>query len=103
MIFKSNDSTAGTFEYMVVGLGNPGKKYEFTRHNTGFLCLDLFAEKHGFKIDRLKFKSLYADARINGQALPFPQAADLHEFERRSGARRGRILQDTARKDHCAV
>lgn len=72
MLFKKDGgSSAGGFEYLIAGLGNPGKKYEFTRHNTGFLCLDLFAEEHGFKIDRLKFKSLYADERINGRRCLF--------------------------------
>src|SRR5262245_21068860 len=33
---------------MVVGLGNPGKEYQDTRHNAGFLCIDFFADKQGF-------------------------------------------------------
>ncbi|MCM1545066.1 MAG: aminoacyl-tRNA hydrolase [Ruminococcus sp.] len=72
MIFKKNTSgTNSTYDYLIVGLGNPGKKYEFTRHNAGFLFIDLFAEKNGFKIDRLKFKSLMADARIGGHRCLF--------------------------------
>ncbi|MCL2509314.1 MAG: aminoacyl-tRNA hydrolase [Oscillospiraceae bacterium] len=53
-------------EYMVVGLGNPGKKYEFTRHNAGFLTLDLLAMNESVKIDRLKFKSLLGDTTLGG-------------------------------------
>ena len=54
----------GPVEYLVVGLGNPGRDYENTRHNAGFLAVDALAEKLGTKIDRLKFKSLCGDAMI---------------------------------------
>ena len=53
-------------EFLVVGLGNPDKKYAFTRHNSGFLCVDMLAEKHGFTVKKLKFKSLLGDAEIGG-------------------------------------
>lgn len=62
----SGFSSAGTPEFLVVGLGNPGNKYTYTRHNSGFLCLDMLGEKLNFKIDRLKFKSLICDTNING-------------------------------------
>lgn len=71
MIFRKNTAESSSYDFIVAGLGNPGKKYEFTRHNAGFLCVDLFAEKHGFKIDRLKFKSLTADVKINGKRCLF--------------------------------
>lgn len=58
--------SVGTPEFIVAGLGNPDKKYTLTRHNSGFLCVDMLAEKLGFKVDRLKFKSLYADTVIGG-------------------------------------
>ena len=54
---------------MVVGLGNPDRKYALTRHNSGFLCVDEMAEKFGFKIDRLKFKSLTARTEIAGRGV----------------------------------
>lgn len=49
-----------------MGLGNPGKKYEFTRHNAGYLCLDALAQKLDVKINRIRFKSLTCDAKISG-------------------------------------
>lgn len=52
--------------YIVVGLGNPGNEYELTRHNSGFMAIDYFAEKIGVKIDRAKFNALYCDAEISG-------------------------------------
>lgn len=58
--------TLGAPEFMIVGLGNPDKKYEFTRHNAGFLCVDMLAEKHGFTVKKLKFRSLLGDAVIGG-------------------------------------
>lgn len=66
--FRKQKSFAptGAPEFLVVGLGNPGNKYTLTRHNSGFLCLDMLSEKLNFRIDRLKFKSLICDTNING-------------------------------------
>ena len=63
---KTQSPSVGAPEFLVVGLGNPDKKYAFTRHNSGFLCVDMLAEKHGFTVKKLKFKSLLGDAEIGG-------------------------------------
>lgn len=54
----------GSVEYIVVGLGNPDRKYENTRHNAGFIGLDAIAEKYGASVDRLKYKSYCAFVEI---------------------------------------
>ncbi len=61
---NSPAGVSGPVEYLIAGLGNPGVQYECTRHNAGFLALDRLAEKHGVKIDRLKFKSLCGDVML---------------------------------------
>ena len=56
----------GKIEYIVAGLGNPGSRYENTRHNAGFKALDLLAKKEGFEFKKLKFHALIADEVIGG-------------------------------------
>lgn len=66
--FKTGRSV-GTPEFLVVGLGNPERKYTLTRHNSGFLCVDELAEKYNFKINKLKFKAVIADTVINSHRV----------------------------------
>lgn len=54
---------------MIVGLGNPGKKYENTRHNMGFIVLDNYAKFLGLLIDKKKFDALYVDLFINDEKV----------------------------------
>lgn len=51
-------------EFIIAGLGNPGTKYEDTRHNCGFMSVETLAEMHKTEIKRLKFKSLTAEITI---------------------------------------
>lgn len=63
-MFKSQSEA-----WLIVGLGNPGKNYERTRHNCGFRALDLLAEKLGCKIDKGKFQGLYGQTVYHGKKL----------------------------------
>ena len=55
--------------WLIMGLGNPGREYEKTRHNAGFRAIDLLAEKLGCKVDRLKFQGLYGQVNYGGGKL----------------------------------
>lgn len=55
--------------WLIVGLGNPGKEYERTRHNTGFRAIDLLADKLGCRIDKAKFQGLYGQTVWEGRKL----------------------------------
>lgn len=57
----------GKIEYIVAGLGNPGAKYANTRHNAGFMAMDLLASEQGFEFKKLKFNALIADEMVAGK------------------------------------
>ncbi len=52
---------------VVIGLGNPGKKYEDTRHNVGFMAIDKISEKWSIPVQQQKFRALVGEGRINGE------------------------------------
>ena len=54
---------------IIVGLGNPGVRYRFTRHNTGYMVLDALAEQWNVSFDREKFSSLFAKCTIHGEPV----------------------------------
>lgn len=55
--------------YIIAGLGNPGKKYEDTRHNIGFNTIDALADKLNIKVNKIKFKGLVGEGRIAGERV----------------------------------
>lgn len=55
--------------FVIAGLGNPGRKYEKTRHNMGFLTVDRLAEKNDIKVNKLKHKALVGNGIISGQKV----------------------------------
>ncbi len=68
MLFRKPALT-GAVDFLLVGLGNPGKKYEGTRHNAGFMVMEALSEITGTRINRVKFKSLCGEAVIGGKKV----------------------------------
>ena len=64
MFFGKKKMPTGNIDYIIVGLGNPGGEYEATRHNAGFIVIDMLAEECSCEVTKLKFKSLYGTAQI---------------------------------------
>jgi len=83
-IFGGSGKTAatGAVRWIVAGLGNPGQKYEDTRHNAGFLALDHMCKSWGVPVKRLKFQSLCGDGFVAGQRVLFLRPST---FMNRSG------------------
>ena len=67
MFFNRNKT--GSVSWLVVGLGNPGSKYENTRHNMGFLALDILAEKEKLTFNKLRFKAWTATVELGGEKV----------------------------------
>lgn len=66
--FSTSPSSSGSViqPWLFVGLGNPGEKYQSTRHNVGFDMIDAFAEFHGISMTTLHFKALFGEGMIDG-------------------------------------
>ena len=61
------NKTGGPVEYLIVGLGNPDRKYENTRHNCGWLAVDAIADKLGVSVNKIKFKSFVGECTVSGR------------------------------------
>ena len=66
---EKSDKAQAPITHLVVGLGNPGDKYFYTRHNAGFLAMDYISQKCGATVNRSKFKSLVGEATIAGKRV----------------------------------
>ena len=66
-IEKKPPTTNVPISFILAGLGNPGDKYTFTRHNAGFLAVEYHAEKYNFKVDRSRFKSICGEMILGGK------------------------------------
>ncbi len=64
MIFKKS-----TYDFLVSGLGNPGLQYEATRHNVGFMAVDLLMKKQNAEFNKHKMESVYGECEISGKRV----------------------------------
>lgn len=55
--------------YLIVGLGNPGEKYTYTRHNVGFLSIDYISQKHNIEVKKIKHKAVIGEGNIAGDKV----------------------------------
>ena len=75
MFFKKmkKDFGSSVIDSVIVGLGNPGMKYDMTRHNAGFMATSLLADKYDIKLSKVKFKAVYGIGEVNGKRIMIVQ------------------------------
>ena len=82
--FLSRDNAPGGAGWLIAGLGNPGPKYELTRHNAGFMVVDALAERFGCDMRRVKFKGLYGKCNIAGEDAVLLKPSTIMNLSRQS-------------------
>ena len=60
---------ASNYQWLLVCLGNPGKEYETTRHNIGFMAADELARREGIKFNKLRYRALTGEIRAGSQRV----------------------------------
>ena len=66
---ERDDKATAPITHLIVGLGNPGDKYFYTRHNAGFLAMDYISQRCGATVNKSKFKALVGEATIAGKRV----------------------------------
>ena len=66
-IESGSSNASAPIEFIIAGLGNPGKEYERTRHNVGFVAIEGIAEEAGVRIDRAKHRALVSEVTLGGK------------------------------------
>ncbi|MCL2445893.1 MAG: aminoacyl-tRNA hydrolase [Oscillospiraceae bacterium] len=66
MFFRRKKENSNPPQWLIVGLGNPGLKHQFNRHNAGYLCIDMLSKQLGVTVGNVKFHSLTAACDIAG-------------------------------------
>lgn len=68
-LFVSKKESSGTRMKLIVGLGNPGREYELTRHNIGFMAIDELAKRWNISLNEQKFKGVFGAGFVNGEKV----------------------------------
>ena len=72
--------------YLIVGLGNPGAKYQFTRHNTGFNAVEVLAQRLEIRLDKLKCKARIGEGRLGDERVVLAQPQTYMNLSERACA-----------------
>ena len=86
---------------LIVGLGNPGKQYDQTRHNIGFIVMDELARQFQISFDQAKFKGIYGSTMIDGEKVFLLKPLNLYESFRRINRSLYGLLSDGSRGFAC--